>query len=146
MSGFVDQLRGVSIANWRAKVRRINKLGADLEKLDDEALRKSSLSLRYRARSGVPLDSLLIEAFAMVREAGRRAINMRHYEVQLLGGIAMHHGSIAVMQTGEGKTLTATLPIYLAALAGKGAHLATCLLYTSPSPRDQRGSRMPSSA
>ena len=136
MSGFVDQLRGVSIANWRAKVRRINKLGADLEKLDDEALRKSSLSLRYRARSGVPLDSLLIEAFAMVREAGRRAINMRHYEVQLLGGIAMHHGSIAVMQTGEGKTLTATLPIYLAALAGKGAHLATANDYLAARDAD----------
>ena len=136
MSGFVDQLRGVSISNWRAKVRRINKLGADLEKLDDEALRKSSLSLRYRARSGVPLDSLLIEAFAMVREAGRRAINMRHYEVQLLGGIAMHHGSIAVMQTGEGKTLTATLPIYLAALAGKGAHLATANDYLAARDAD----------
>ena len=136
MSGFVDQLRGVSIANWRAKVRRINNLGADLEQLDDEALRKSSLSLRYRARSGVPLDSLLIEAFAMVREAGRRAINMRHYEVQLLGGIAMHHGSIAVMQTGEGKTLTATLPIYLAALAGKGAHLATANDYLAARDAD----------
>ena len=136
MSGFVDQLRGVSIANWRAKVRRINSLGAGLEKLDDEALRKSSLSLRYRARSGVPLDSLLIEAFAMVREAGRRAINMRHYEVQLLGGIAMHHGSIAVMQTGEGKTLTATLPIYLAALAGKGAHLATANDYLAARDAD----------
>ena len=125
MSGLLDQFRGVSVSNWRAQVRRIDRLAANLETLDEEALRKSSLSLRYQARSGVPLDALLIEAFAMVREAGRRALSMRHYEVQLLGGIAMHHGSIAVMQTGEGKTLTATLPIYLAALAGKGAHLAT---------------------
>ena len=125
MSGLLDQFRGVSVSNWRAQIRRIDRLAANLETLDEEALRKSSLSLRYQARSGVPLDALLIEAFAMVREAGRRALSMRHYEVQLLGGIAMHHGSIAVMQTGEGKTLTATLPIYLAALAGKGAHLAT---------------------
>ena len=72
----------------------------------------------------------------MVREAGRRALNMRHYEVQLLGGIAMHHGSIAVMQTGEGKTLTATLPIYLAALAGKGAHLATANDYLAARDAD----------
>ncbi len=125
VTGFVDQLRGVSISNWRAQIRRIDALAANLETLDDEALRKSSLSLRYKALSGVPLNSMLIEAYAMVREAGRRTLNMRHYDVQLLGGIAMHHGSIAVMQTGEGKTLTATLPIYLAALGGKGAHLAT---------------------
>lgn len=97
----------------------------ELEQLSDEELRKRSLSLRFRARSGTPLNALLNEAYAMVREAGRRTLKMRHYEVQLLGGIAMHYGSIAVMQTGEGKTLTATLPIYLAALSGRGAHLAT---------------------
>lgn len=117
--------RQASLSNWRAQVRRIDSLGPELEKLSDEELRKSSLSLRYQARSGKPLDGLLSEAYAMVREAGRRVLNMRHYEVQLLGGIAMHHGSVAVMQTGEGKTLTATLPLYLAALAGRGAHLAT---------------------
>ncbi len=79
----------------------------------------------YRARSGETLNTLLVEAFALVREAGRRQLGMRHFDVQLLGGAAMHHNSIVEMQTGEGKTLTATLPMYLAALEGKGAHLAT---------------------
>ncbi len=91
----------------------------------DYDLKKMSLSLRYRARSGEPLDRLLVEAFALVREAGRRKLNMRHFDVQLLGGAAVHYNSIVEMQTGEGKTLTATLPLYLAALEGKGAHLAT---------------------
>ena len=91
----------------------------------DFDLKKTSLSLRYRARSGEPLDRLLVEAFALVREAGRRKLNMRHFDVQLLGGAAVHYNSIVEMQTGEGKTLTATLPLYLAALEGKGAHLAT---------------------
>ena len=97
----------------------------ELKALGDFELRKRSLSLRYRAKSQEPLDRLLPEAFALVREAGRRTLNMRHFDVQMLGGMAMHHRSIAEMQTGEGKTLTATLPLYLAALSGKGAHLAT---------------------
>ena len=95
------------------------------KELADQQLRKESLGLRYRARSGEPLDRLLVEAFALVREAGRRKLGMRHFDVQLLGGAAVHHRSIVEMQTGEGKTLTATLPLYLAALEGKGAHLAT---------------------
>ena len=97
----------------------------ELLKLNDEQLRKRSLSLRYRAKSGEPLSKLLVEAYALVREAGRRTINMRHFDVQLLGGIAMFHKSIVEMQTGEGKTLAATLPMYLYALVGKGCHLAT---------------------
>ncbi len=96
-----------------------------MEELSDHQLRKTSLGLRYRVRSGEPLDRLLVEAFALVREAGRRKLGMRHFDVQLLGGAIMHHRSIIEMQTGEGKTLTATLPLYLAALEGKGAHLAT---------------------
>ena len=88
--------------------------------LDDEQLRKRSLSLRYRAKSGEPLARLLPEAYALVREAGRRTLNMRHFDVQMLGGIAMFHRSIVEMQTGEGKTLTATLPMYLHALIGQG--------------------------
>ncbi len=96
-----------------------------LQGLSEYEVRKESLSLRYRARSGESLDRLLVEAFALVREAGRRKLGMRHFDVQLLGGAAVHHRSIAEMQTGEGKTLTATLPMYLAALEGKGAHLAT---------------------
>lgn len=100
-------------------------MAAGLEPLSDKELRKTSLALRYRANSGEPLDKLLPEAFALVREAGRRFLSMRHYEVQMLGGIALHNGCIAEMQTGEGKTLTATLPLYLASLTGNGAHLAT---------------------
>jgi preprotein translocase subunit SecA len=100
-------------------------LEPDLQKLADHQLRKESLGLRYRARSGESLEKLLVEAFALVREAARRTVNMRHFEVQLLGGAAMYHRSIVEMQTGEGKTLTATLPLYLSALEGKGAHLAT---------------------
>ncbi|MCE9545178.1 MAG: preprotein translocase subunit SecA, partial [Planctomycetia bacterium] len=88
-------------------------------------LRKMCLALQYRAKSGEPLARLLGETYALVREAARRTLAMRHFDVQMLGGIAMHFQSIAEMQTGEGKTLTATLPVTLAALAGKGAHLAT---------------------
>ncbi len=93
--------------------------------LSDRELRKRSLSLRYRARSGEPLGRLLPEGYALVREAGRRTIEMRHFDVQLLGGIAMFNHSIVEMRTGEGKTLSATLPMYLNALVGKGSHLAT---------------------
>src|SRR6185436_18725318 len=86
---------------------------------------KLSLSLRYRARSGEPLNDLLPEAYALVREAAQRALGMRHYDVQILGGVALHHRAAVEMQTGEGKTLTAALPMYLMALPGHGAHLAT---------------------
>jgi preprotein translocase subunit SecA len=110
---------------WRHAAQQAAKRSADLTSESDQQLRKHGLSLKYRARSGEPLDRLLVEAYALVREAGRRTLGMQHYPVQLLGGVAIHHQSIAVMQTGEGKTLTATLPMYLAALEGKGAHLAT---------------------
>lgn len=104
---------------------KIASFEPELLELSDHELRKRSLSVRYRAKAQEPLDRLLPEAFALVREAGRRTMGMRHYDVQMLGGIAMHHHSIAEMQTGEGKTLTATLPLYLNALTGRGVHLAT---------------------
>ncbi len=113
------------MSEWSANVPRIAALEEPLMQQSDYDLKKTSLSLRYRARSGEPLERLLVEAFALVREAGRRKLNMRHFDVQLLGGMAVHFNSIVEMQTGEGKTLTATLPLYLAALGGKGAHLAT---------------------
>ncbi len=116
---------GDLLARCASYTPRIAALESGLKELSDPALRKTSLGLRYRARSGEPLDKLLVDAFALVREAGRRTLGMRHFDVQLLGGAAMHHRSIVEMQTGEGKTLTATLPLYLAALEGKGAHLAT---------------------
>jgi preprotein translocase subunit SecA len=113
------------LARWSLLLPKIAALEPELQELGDYELRKRSLSLRYRARSGEPLARLLPEAYALVREAGRRTINMRHFDVQILGGIAMFHRSIVEMQTGEGKTLTATLPMYLYALAGKGCNLAT---------------------
>ena len=111
----------------------------ELQQLGDHDLRKRSLALRYRARSGEPLVRLLPEAYALVREAGRRTVNMRHFDVQVLGGTAMFHRSIVEMQTGEGKTLTATLPMYLRALAGKGAHLATVNDYLAKRDADWMG-------
>jgi len=113
------------LGDWSTLVPRIAALEESLMAQNDYDLKKMSLSLRYRARSGESLERLLVEAFALVREAGRRKLNMRHFDVQLLGGAAVHFNSIVEMQTGEGKTLTATLPLYLAALEGKGAHLAT---------------------
>ncbi len=112
-------------ARWLRLKELIERAAPTTQALEDSALRKASLALRYRACAGEPLDHLLIEAFALVREAAARRLQMRHYPVQLLGGIAMHFGSIAVMATGEGKTLTAALPTYLAALSGNGAHVAT---------------------
>ena len=113
------------IARWAATLPKIASYEEQFEKLNTYDFRKHSLSLRYRVKSGETAEHILPEAFALVREAGRRTLNMRHFDVQMLGGIAMHNRSIAEMQTGEGKTLTATLPLYLAALEGKGAHLAT---------------------
>ncbi|HEY2838427.1 MAG TPA: preprotein translocase subunit SecA [Pirellulales bacterium] len=113
------------IARWSKVLPQIAAFETEFQQLSNQDLRKRSLSLKYRARSNEPLPRLLPEAFALVREAGRRTLNMRHFDVQLLGGIAMCNRSIAEMQTGEGKTLTATLPMYLEALAGRGAHLAT---------------------
>ncbi len=112
------------MARWAGVLPQIEAFEQKYRELSDAELRKESLSLRYRVRSGESMTHLLPEAFALVREAGRRSMNMRHFEVQLLGGMAMFHGCVAEMETGEGKTLTATLPLYLHALAGKGAHLA----------------------
>ncbi len=115
--------RAVDFAHGRTRVTacgavaqqipKIEAAGELLKGISNDELRKASLALQYRAKSGEPLGDLLPEAFALVREAGTRALNMRHFEVQLLGGIALFHRSIAEMQTGEGKTLTATLPLYL---------------------------------
>lgn len=113
------------LAFWRQIVWRIDRKAAALESIDDDKLRKNSLALRYEALSGKSLDDILVEAYALVREAARRTVGMKHYPVQLLGGVAIHNRSVAVMQTGEGKTLTASLPLYLHALTGKGSHLAT---------------------
>ncbi len=112
-------------ARWWRLVEEIGNFEAELTNETDRQLRKRSLSLRFRAKSGEKLETLLPEAYALVREAAQRTLQLRHFDVQLMGGIALFYGSIAEMDTGEGKTLTATLPMYLRALAGKGAHLAT---------------------
>ena len=106
-------------------VDKINSLEAGLKNLDDAALTARTAEFRARIASGATLDDLLPEAFAVVREAGRRVLGMRHFDVQLIGGMVLHGGKIAEMKTGEGKTLVATLPVYLNALAGKGVHVVT---------------------
>src|SRR6476659_7808857 len=109
----------------RPIVARINELEPTVKGGTDADLRAKTAALRERVRQGATLDDLLPEAFAVVREAGRRALNMRHFDVQLIGGMVLHGGRIAEMKTGEGKTLVATLPAYLNALEGKGVHVVT---------------------
>ncbi len=106
-------------------IAAINELEPGLRELSDIDLAAKTIEFRERLAQGATLDDLLIEAFAVVREAGRRFLNMRHFDVQLIGGIVLHRGKISEMRTGEGKTLVATLPVYLNALAGKGAHVVT---------------------
>jgi preprotein translocase subunit SecA len=123
--GFAPGTRpAITAATWKI-VRAINALADEMEAIDDVALRRLGRSLSYRAKAGEPIETLIIESFAATREAGRRRLGMRHYDVQLLAGVALVKGAIMEMQTGEGKTLVATLPLVLYALAGKGAHLAT---------------------
>src|SRR5262250_867327 len=109
----------------RPLVAQINALAEPIGALTDEQLRGKTVEFKQRLANGETLDDLLVEAFAVVREAGRRALNMRHFDVQLIGGAVLHKGKIAEMKTGEGKTLVATLPAYLNALEGKGVHVVT---------------------
>ena len=113
------------LKKFRQVVAKVNALEAQFEGLDDAALRAKTDEFRQRVAGGESLDDLLPEAFATVREAGKRTLKMRHFDVQLIGGMALHAGKIAEMRTGEGKTLMATLPVYLNSLTGKGVHLVT---------------------
>ncbi|MFM8546537.1 MAG: preprotein translocase subunit SecA [Betaproteobacteria bacterium] len=113
------------LRKYRANVEAINAHEAALQQLSDEALRAKTTQFRERVANGEALDALLPEAFAVCREAAVRALGMRHFDVQLIGGMVLHSGKIAEMRTGEGKTLTATLPVYLNALAGRGVHVVT---------------------
>lgn len=106
-------------------VQKINALEADISKLSDEELKNKTEEFRSRLKEGETLDDLLPEAFAVVREAAKRTLGQRHYDVQLIGGIVLHKGMIAEMKTGEGKTLVETLPAYLNAIEGKGVHIVT---------------------
>jgi preprotein translocase subunit SecA len=125
LGGIAPGTRPAITAAATRVVREVTKLGPEMEALDDVSLRRLGRSLSYRAKAGEPIDTLIVESFAATREAGRRRLGMRHYDVQLLAGAALVKGAILEMQTGEGKTLVATLPLVLFALAGKGAHLAT---------------------
>jgi preprotein translocase subunit SecA len=113
------------LKQYQSVVVRINALEVQFEQLTDEALRAKTQEFKDRAANGEALDALLPEAFAVVREGSKRIMKMRHFDVQLLGGMALHYGKIAEMGTGEGKTLTSTLPVYLNALSGKGVHVVT---------------------
>ena len=113
------------LKQYRKTVERINALEASLEGLSDEDLRAKTVSFKARVAQGETLDAILPEAFALVREGSKRVMKMRHFDVQMLGGIALHNGKIAEMRTGEGKTLTATLAVYLNALSDQGVHVVT---------------------
>ena len=113
------------LKQYRSTLLRINAMEPELERLTDEALRAKTQLFKDRVAGGESLDDLLAEVFAVVREGSKRVMRMRHFDVQLMGGMSLHHGKISEMGTGEGKTLTATLPVYLNALTGKGVHVVT---------------------
>ena len=127
--GFLDFLLGSTseskLKKLRPRVDRINALEETYRAMSDEQLRNCTAAFRARLAAGETLDDLLCDAFAAVREAAVRTVGMRHFDVQLLGGMVLHQGRIAEMKTGEGKTLVATLPAYLNALEGRGVHIVT---------------------
>ncbi|MFZ1603361.1 MAG: preprotein translocase subunit SecA, partial [Leptotrichiaceae bacterium] len=120
--GTVDEK---TIKKMMKEVNKINSLESDFEKLGSLELKGKTEEFKLRVSNGETLDNILPEAFAVVREAAKRIFNMRHYDVQLIGGMILHSGKISEMKTGEGKTLMSTLPIYLNALTGKGVHVIT---------------------
>src|SRR5213592_1623721 len=127
------------LKQYSQAVTEINALEPIVAALADDALREKTAALKARVAGGETLDSVLPEAFAVVREAGKRTLNMRHFDVQLVGGIALHNGKIAEMRTGEGKTLVATLPAFLNALAGNGVHIVTVNDYLAQRDADWMG-------
>ncbi|MDE2360362.1 MAG: preprotein translocase subunit SecA [Betaproteobacteria bacterium] len=127
------------LKQYAQAVRDINALEPTISALSDDELRQKTQALKKRIADGETLDAVLPDAFATVREAGKRTLGMRHFDVQLIGGIALHNGKIAEMRTGEGKTLVATLPAYLNALAGKGVHVVTVNDYLAQRDADWMG-------
>ncbi len=113
------------IKSYLPRVAAINALEKELEGLSDEALRARTDAFKQQVAAGTSLDDILVAAFATCREAAKRTLGQRHFDVQLIGGMILHEGRIAEMKTGEGKTLVATLPVYLNALAGRGVHVVT---------------------
>src|SRR4030043_1145340 len=123
--GFIGDSNERELSRLKPTVDGINALEPQFEKLSDDVLRAKTTEFKARLANGESLDSLLPDFFAAVREAAKRTIKQRHFDVQLMGGIVLHQGKIAEMKTGEGKTLVATLPVSLNALAGKGVHVVT---------------------
>src|SRR5262245_16503899 len=113
------------VKGYMPRVAQINALEKELEKLSDDELRARTVQFRKELEDGKTLDDILVPAFATCREAAKRTLGQRHFDVQLVGGMILHDGRISEMKTGEGKTLVATLPVYLNALAGRGVHVVT---------------------
>lgn len=139
LNAFLGSRNERVVKRMQKRVNRINALEKEFEALEDQALQAKTAEFKQRLADGATLDSLLVEAFATVREAGKRVLGMRHYDVQMIGGMVLHQGDIAEMHTGEGKTLVATLPLYLNALTGKGVHLVTVNDYLAKRDAEQMG-------
>ena len=143
MLGFLKRFLGDNndkeIARYREVVEKINALEPQMQNLTDDKLTGYTNKFKERLVAGETMDDLLPEAFAVVREASRRVLGMRHFDVQLIGGMCLHEGKIAEMRTGEGKTLVATLPVYLNALAGKGVHMITVNDYLARRDSEEMG-------
>jgi len=127
------------IKQYQKTVREINALEPQMEKLSDAELKAKTAEFKERVAGGTTLDDILVEAFAVCREAAKRVMKMRHFDMQLIGGMVLHYGKIAEMGTGEGKTLMATLPVYLNALSGKGVHVVTVNDYLAQRDAEQMG-------
>ena len=113
------------VKNLQPTIKKINSFEAEFEKFSAERIKEKTKEFKERLSKGETLDEILPEAFALVREAGKRTLNQRHFDAQMVGGIVLQQGKIAEMKTGDGKTLSATLPAYLNALEGKGVHIVT---------------------
>ena len=129
VSGLIKKIIGSRndrlLKQYRKTVNEINALESQFQGLTDQQLQAKTTELKERLAQGKTLDDVLPDAFALVREASKRTLKMRHFDVQMIGGMALHEGKIAEMRTGEGKTLTATLPVFLNALSGRGVHVIT---------------------
>ena len=136
---FTDTFRARKLEPYWEKVQAVNALEEKISALSDTELRAKTDYFKEQLKSGKTLDDILAEAFAVVREAGKRTLNMRHFDVQILGGIVLHEGRISEMKTGEGKTLVATLPVYLNALLGQGVHVVTVNDYLAKRDADWMG-------
>ena len=122
-----------------ATAEKIESLDPEMQLLSNEELKNKTLEFKENLKNGKTLDDILVEAFAVAREASYRVLGLKHYQVQLIGGIVLHQGRIAEMKTGEGKTLVATLPAYLNALTGKGVHIITVNDYLAERDKNQMG-------